>query len=1054
MAQIVVGAIGAVIGFYVGGPAGAQAGFALGSAAYAAAHPTRVEGSKLTDLTVTGTNYGQAIDYVIGHMRVAGQLIWASDKRAIGETSGGKGGGTEYTSYTYDVDLLVLLSDNELQGVTRIWWNGELVWTPSSSSDDTADHWDRMTVYLGDEAQLPDPTYEAAVTNAPAYRGRTTVMFEGLKLGSSGSMPQLTFEVADRLETTWDSLDVVDVGAGPAVHSNDHGVLCPTAAGVYIFDGLYYAATPESAIQCMFVAADGTQSLVAKIGVTNTGVSQVAWAGTTDTPVIVQFGGTGILRLYGISGQIGQTDLSASYSSSYYARVGSVYSYYDEVLYAGSDTGYYVFRIVGGTVTAVSDALPAYPASMVYVDGYLYVSARSSTNAVYKLNASTLTLVATLAKPNDVDTAHLNGTTLVTDGDYLIASVNADGLYRYESGAWTQFVESISPITSTPAGNANPSMLAYASGVLWWRAYASSLAVTSPHLYTAEIPNDPSSRDLQSVVEQLCERAGMPDDSYDASALATLTKPVRGLAITQIAGTRSTLEMLMAGWYFDLRVRDKLYFVPRGGSSVATIAFEDLGAATDSGSSSDPLALKWGNELELPAAVSLTYAAVAGDYNAATEVSDRLLTAQGSISQNTLAMALTAAEAKGIADTAAAASLSALLTTTLAVPVQAYARIEAADPITVLDADGSSYRFRVLKRTEAGAVLTLEVEGDDQADYADAGITSDSYESSSTVVVYGDTLLVFIDGPLLRDADDVPGYYLAARGQTTPWPGGYAYVSWDGTAYSQAAEMASSAVIGTATTALADWAGGSGLMDTWHTLTVTLGSGQQLASVTDAALLADASVNALWTSSGEVLRFRTATLVSEGVYTLSGLLRGQRGTEWAMAAHVIGETVVLLSSTALRRVQDSASQIGIARYLKGVTTGRSLASATAATVTDTGVSLKPWAPVHPQLARDASTGDLTLSWTRRTRYAARFASSAGINVPLGESSEAYQVDIYNAAGTAVLRTLSVSASSAVYTAAQQTADFGAAVTSLTVQVYQISATVGRGYALTTTLTAA
>ena len=74
-------------------------------------------------------------------------------------------------------------------------WNGKLVWELGADSD-TTDYWQRMTVYTGEDTQLPDPTYEAAVANAPAYIGQTTVMFESLHMGTGTTPPQLTFLVA------------------------------------------------------------------------------------------------------------------------------------------------------------------------------------------------------------------------------------------------------------------------------------------------------------------------------------------------------------------------------------------------------------------------------------------------------------------------------------------------------------------------------------------------------------------------------------------------------------------------------------------------------------------------------------------------------------------------------------------------------------------------------------------------------------------------------------------------------------------------------------------
>ena len=47
-------------------------------------------------------------------------------------------------------------------------------------------------------------------------------------------------------------------------------------------------------------------------------------------------------------------------------------------------------------------------------------------------------------------------------------------------------------------------------------------------------------------------------------------------------------------------------------------------------------------------------------------------------------------------------------------------------------------------------------------------------------------------------------------------------------------------------------------------------------------------------------------------------------------------------------------------------------------------------------------------------------------------------------GSTVLRTLAASAPAAIYTAAQQVADFGSAQASVTVSVVQLSTAIGRG----------
>jgi hypothetical protein len=67
-------------------------------------------------------------------------------------------------------------------------------------------------------------------------------------------------------------------------------------------------------------------------------------------------------------------------------------------------------------------------------------------------------------------------------------------------------------------------------------------------------------------------------------------------------------------------------------------------------------------------------------------------------------------------------------------------------------------------------------------------------------------------------------------------------------------------------------------------------------------------------------------------------------------------------------------------------------------------------------------------------------------VPLAEDTEAYEVDILDAPGGSVVRTLTgITSPSAIYTAADQAADFGAAQSAVHVAVYQLSGVVGRGF---------
>ena len=105
---------------------------------------------------------------------------------------------------------------------------------------------------------------------------------------------------------------------------------------------------------------------------------------------------------------------------------------------------------------------------------------------------------------------------------------------------------------------------------------------------------------------------------------------------------------------------------------------------------------------------------------------------------------------------------------------------------------------------------------------------------------------------------------------------------------------------------------------------------------------------------------------------------------------------------------------------------------------------------HRPLRREP--GDLTIRWTRRSRALAADSWGA-VEVPLVEETEVYEVEILD--GTAVKRVLSATTTSAIYTAAQQTVDWGGLLApgdALTIRIFQLSALIGRGAAKTVTLT--
>lgn len=294
---------------------------------------------------------------------------------------------------------------------------------------------------------------------------------------------------------------------------------------------------------------------------------------------------------------------------------------------------------------------------------------------------------------------------------------------------------------------------------------------------------------------------------------------------------------------------------------------------------------------------------------------------------------------------------------------------------------------------------------------------------------------------MLRDTDDDPGFYAAAGSSDPKWSGCVLFQSADdGATYQQVATITTAATMGKTLNALGNFAGGN-IPDEISALTVRMTRGS-LSSVPYAAFLNGVQAAII---GDEIVYFRDAVLNQDGTYTVSGFLRGRRGSEYAMGSHAAGERFIL-ADTSLQRIAGVTADLHVPRLYKAVTNGGSLAKTASRSFTNDGAGLKPYAPVQVGGGRDAS-GNLTINWTRRTRISGEWRQ--GVDVPLGEASEAYEVDILS--GSTVVRTLSASSPTVAYAVADQIADFGSAQSSVSARVYQLSAVIGRGWPASATI---
>jgi hypothetical protein len=223
-----------------------------------------------------------------------------------------------------------------------------------------------------------------------------------------------------------------------------------------------------------------------------------------------------------------------------------------------------------------------------------------------------------------------------------------------------------------------------------------------------------------------------------------------------------------------------------------------------------------------------------------------------------------------------------------------------------------------------------------------------------------------------------------------------------------------------------------------------------LASVTETQLANGFNAAVVFKTNGdiEIIQFLTVTALGSHRYQLTGLNRGVRGTDTMGTGHVAGETIVMLRTATVDPILLPLSAVNVTGYYRAVTTGTLPSEAIVEQQVFHGRDMMPYAPVH--VAAALSGGDIVLTWNRRARVNGAIRDGTDV-IPVGESSEAFQVDIYDGAGTSVLRTLTTATETVTYPAASITADFGSTPASLNAKVFQMSATVGRGFARLDTL---
>ncbi len=539
---------------------------------------------------------------------------------------------------------------------------------------------------------------------------------------------------------------------------------------------------------------------------------------------------------------------------------------------------------------------------------------------------------------------------------------------------------------------------------------------------------------LSDLVGELCETFA----DYDAS---NLTGIVTGFAVTDTMSPRDAIQPLAIAFQFDsVESEGEIKFVMRGRSTTTALGESDLVPTKDDFGFS----LTRAQETDLPQASRTAYIDADADYRQAVAEARRLVGGSARIASSNLPLVLDQGTAIGIGERLLQDAWVMRETAAFALAPSQIA-LDASDEVS-LTAGGRTHRLRLTEIDDAG-MRKIQAVATDPSIYNSITGPSRAPNIAASLSQAGRALVVFLDLPLLSADRNAWDPFAAAF--ASPWPGAVAvFRSASESNFTLDTALGKPATIGETTADF--YSGPLWRWDNANALAVKLYNGT-LVSLDDLSVLGGANIMAIENADGEweVLQFATATLTGANTYTLSRLLRGQAGTEAAMRSPVAAGARIVLLDDAPQQLDLAPSEYRLPfNYLYGPQS-KPISDASYREVSKQfeGVGYRPFSPCQAAGALQ-SGGDIVITWIRRDRSPAA-DSWDQTEIPMSETDESYEVDILS--GSTVLRTLSSATPSVTYAAADIAADFGAAPSSLSVAIYQLSSTVGRGSPANATL---
>lgn len=548
---------------------------------------------------------------------------------------------------------------------------------------------------------------------------------------------------------------------------------------------------------------------------------------------------------------------------------------------------------------------------------------------------------------------------------------------------------------------------------------------------------------LYQVVRDVCDRSQLAEDEISISQ-RLLGIPLLGYRISQAGSAYAAIAPLAQVFPIDIgESGGALRVTSREAAPLATIHAEELAAREDAGSAGTRFELADSGAIALPNQATLTYLDATRDYQTNAQIARRNAGFQsGAIVNASVPITLDNATARRAVDQILREPQIKRKSARFSYS-RKFAFLRPGDCIVVQSGALSvPLRIASLTRGYNGVIDCSAVRADPYSAQGSAAASS-AVVPSQVVADVGESDLYMFNAPILLPNETPDALNYAIGSADDGWRGAALFRSQDGgSTYARVASQSTRSNVGDV--ALAVPSGPADYFDELSTITVVLRYPTRTLSSTSVDNLLSGA-NACWIGSadgatGEVLQYLDATLTAPNTYQLSGLLRGRRGTEYAIAAHGINEVFVALTYGQTRSIGFSVSDWDIPRAYKAVSLMQEFSESTADfTVANVGEKARPRAPVFGSAARDGSNNLAAAVIPRVRGYAVTLGSGA---VALDDPSD-FEFDIL--IGSSVVRTLVATTPDFVYTAANQTTDGITPGNPVKFRAYQISATRGRGH---------